>query len=90
MDEMEYSTVKYTISKLIDKLTWAEHTAGTLQAENERLREEVSRLEEELKNMERAIAGQLDLVSYWRKETEAAEKERDELLASLPETLEEE
>ena len=37
MDEMEYGTVKYTISKLIDKLSFAEHTAGTLQAENDRL-----------------------------------------------------
>ena len=56
----EYSVTKYTISKLIDKLTWAEHTAGTLQAENDRLRKELSEKEEECETYRSLFDAQFD------------------------------
>ena len=60
MDEMTYSVTKYTISKLIDKLTWAEHTAGALQAENERLQARVKELEAESNGYHSLYKAQFD------------------------------
>ena len=95
----EYSVTKYTISKLIDKLTWAEHTAGTLQAENDRLRLKAAELEEEVARLEKVIADNCGAITYWREKAEAAGadlsdirncgKELDAMLAELPESLEE-
>lgn len=94
-----FDTVKYTIGKLLDKLTYAEYTAGSLQAENDRLRLEVKRLEEENERLEKVIAENCGAITYWREKAEAAgadvsdirncTKELDALLAELPESLEE-
>lgn len=67
MDEMEYGTVKYTISKLIDKLSFAEHTAGTLQAENDRLRQQVGELEEECETYRNLFDAQFDATAKLEK-----------------------
>ena len=95
----EYSVTKYPISKLIDKLTWAAHTAGTLQAENDRLRLKAAELVEELARLEKVIADNCGAITYWREKAEAAGadlsdirtcgKELDAMLAVLPESLEE-
>lgn len=95
----EYSFMKYTISKLLDTLTWAEHTAGTLQAENGHLRKEKFELEVENERLEKVIAENCGAITYWREKAEAAgadtsdlrncTKELDALLAELPESLEE-
>ena len=63
----EYSVTKYTISKLIDKLTWAEHTAGTLQAENDRLRKELSEKEEEFETYRNLFDAQFDATAKLEK-----------------------
>ena len=63
----EYSVTKYTISKLIDKLTWAEHTAGTLQAENDRLRKELSEKEEECETYRNLFDAQFDATAKLEK-----------------------
>lgn len=82
----EYSVTKYTISKLIDKLTWAEHTAGTLQAENDRLRKELSEKEAEIERLERAVAENLSTITYWKDAAEKSEtltKENEDLRTEL-------